>query len=259
VSSQQRFFVPPEAIENGQVRFNREQARQMMAVLRMAPGQTVTVLDNSGWQYLVALERLTPADAVGAVRTRTLVSSEPRTKITLYVGMIRAPRLEIVLQKCTELGVAAFVPVLCQRSLVGQADELNPTKLDRWERIIVEAAEQSGRGKLPHLMGAASLEQACEQARGLSLMLWEGERESRLRDALQAAGGDEPGRRRGAAARPFSVNLFVGPEGGFSDGEVQRARAFGVQPVTFGPRILRAETASVAAVAAILYAQGDLG
>jgi 16S rRNA (uracil1498-N3)-methyltransferase len=258
VSSPQRFFVAPEAIENGQVRFSREQARQMMAVLRMAPGQTVTVLDNSGWQYQVALERLSPADAVGAVRTRTLVSSEPRTKITLYVGMIRAPRLEIVLQKCTELGVAAFVPVLCQRSLVGQADELNPARLERWERIIVEAAEQSGRGKLPPLMPAAPLAQACEQARGLSLILWEGERETRLRDALQAV-GDAGARRRGAAARPFSVNLFVGPEGGFADAEVERARSFAIQPVTFGPRVLRAETASVAAVSAILYAQGDLG
>ena len=142
MSSQQRFFVAPEAIEHGQVRFNREQARQMMAVLRMAPGQTVTVLDNSGWQYLVALERLSSADAVGAVRTRTLVSSEPRTKVTLYVGMIRAPRLEIVLQKCTELGVVAFVPVLCQRSLVGQADELNPDKLDHLTSTVP--------GILPH-------------------------------------------------------------------------------------------------------------
>jgi 16S rRNA (uracil1498-N3)-methyltransferase len=259
VSSPQRFFVAPEAIESGHVRFNREQARQMMAVLRMSPGQTVTVLDNSGWQYLVALERLSPADAVGAVRTRTLVSSEPRTKITLYVGMIRAPKLEIVLQKCTELGVAAFVPVLCQRSLIGQADELNPAKLERWERIIVEAAEQSGRGKLPSLMPASPFEQSCEQARGLSLILWEGERETRLRDALQAVGADDGGRRRGPAARPFSVNLFIGPEGGFAEAEVERARSFGIQPVTFGPRILRAETASVAAVSAILYAQGDLG
>ena len=259
MSSPQRFFVAPQAIENGQVRFSREQARQMMAVLRMAPGQTVTVLDNSGWQYQVALERLTPADAVGAVRTRTLVNSEPRTKITLFVGMIRAPRLEIVLQKGTELGVVAFVPVLCQRSLVGQADELNPAKLDRWERIIVEAAEQSGRGKLPQLMPAATLEQACEQARGLSLMMWEGEREGRLRDALQAAGGAENGQRRGAAARPFSVNLFVGPEGGFTTEEAERARAAGATPVTMGPRVLRAETASIAAVSAIHFAQGDLG
>src|SRR5205823_4874097 len=97
VSSPQRFFVAPQAIENGQVRFNREQARQMMAVLRMAPGQTVTVLDNSGWQYLVALERLGPTEAVGPGRTRTLGNSEPRTKIPSYGGMLRAPMLQLLL------------------------------------------------------------------------------------------------------------------------------------------------------------------
>src|SRR6185436_12516831 len=115
-----------------------------------------------------------------------------------------------------------------------------------WERIIVEAAEQSGRGKLPQLMAAVPFDQACEQARGLSLILWEGERERRLREALQAGGVDNGAPRRGAAARPFSVNLFVGPEGGFAEAEVARARSFGILPVTFGPRILRAETASVA-------------
>lgn len=258
MSSQQRFFVPPEAIQNGYVRFSRDQARQMAAVLRLAPGASVTVLDNSGWEYHVVLRGLSGAEASGAVRTRTLVSSEPRTKITLYVGLIRAPKLEIVLQKCTELGVAAFVPMLCQRSIVGQADEMNPAKLERWERIVVEAAEQAGRGKLPVLQPSVPFGQACESARGLSLLLWEGEKEARLRDVLQSS-TPAPRGRAGVASRPFSLNLFVGPEGGFADGEIERARAFGLQTVTFGQRILRAETASIAAVSTVLFAQGDLG
>lgn len=257
MSSPQRFFVPPDAVREGRVRFSRDQARQMSSVLRLAQGAPVTVLDNSGWQYLVSLDKVSGAEALGTVRTRTLVTSEPRTKVTLFVGMIRAPKLEMVLQKCTELGVVAFVPVLCQRSLIGQADELNPAKLERWERIVVEAAEQSGRGKLPALMSTISMQQACEQARGLSLLLWEGEKDARLRDALKPTQDAAP--RRGAAGRPFSVNLFVGPEGGFADAEVDVARAAGIQPVSVGPRVLRAETASIAAVSAILYAQGDLG
>jgi 16S rRNA (uracil1498-N3)-methyltransferase len=259
VSTQQRFFVPPESIQNGHVRFSRDQARQMTAVLRLSPGAPVTVLDNSGWQYHVVLDSISGAEASGAVRTRSLVSSEPRTKITLYVGMIRAPKLEIVLQKCTELGVVSFVPMLCQRSIVGQADELNPAKLERWERIVAEAAEQSGRGKLPVLQPTVPFGQACESARGLSLVLWEGEKDARLRDALQQQPETAPRGRASATSRPFSVNLFVGPEGGFTDGEIERARSFGLQTVTFGQRILRAETASIAAVATVLFAQGDLG
>jgi 16S rRNA (uracil1498-N3)-methyltransferase len=261
VSSQQRFFVAPEAVQNGSIRFNRDQARQMTAVLRLGQGSNVIALDNSGWQYVVTLDQVSGAEAVGTVRTRTLVTSEPRTKITLYIGLIRAPKLEIVLQKCTELGVAAFVPVIAQRCVVQQSDEMSPAKVERWQRIVVEAAEQSGRGKLPVIMPALSFKQACEQVRGMSLLLWEGEREMPLREALEKAAAERRAGRRsgGAAARPFSVNVFVGPEGGFTDDEAALARVAGVLPVTLGPRVLRAETASVAVASAILYAQGDLG
>lgn len=260
MSSPQRFFVPPEAVEGGSVRFSREQARQMTSVLRLGQGASVIALDNSGWQYLVTLDQVSGAEAFGTVRTRTLVSSEPRTKITLYVGLIRAPKLEIVLQKGTELGVAAFVPVAAQRCVVQQSDELSPAKLERWQRIVVEAAEQAGRGKLPLIMPALSFRQACEHVRGLSVLLWEGASEVSLREALEPVRGERPGGRRSEpVARPFSVNVFVGPEGGFADEEVALARSLGIQPVTLGPRLLRAETASVAVTAAILYGQGDLG
>ena len=248
MSSPQRFFVDPSAIENGTVRFTRDQAHQMAAVLRLAAGSQVTALDNSGWQYGVKLTRVGGGEAIGSVTARSLVSSEPKTKITLYAGLIRGPKLELVLQKCTELGVVAFVPVVSHRCVVGQGDDLSPSKIDRWQRILVEAAEQSGRGKLPTLHPAVPFDQALAAQRGNSLLLWEGERETPLREAVQ-------GGTRGA----FSVNLFVGPEGGFTNDETERARAAGVVPVTLGPRLLRAETASIAAVSAILFAAGDLG
>lgn len=248
MSSLQRFFVPSAAIENGAVRFSREQAHQMAAVMRLGAGAQVIALDNSGWQYRVQLTRVGGGEAVGAVTARSLVNTEPRTKITLYVGLIRGPKLELVLQKCTELGVVAFVPVVSQRCLVGQADELSPSKVERWQRILVEAAEQSGRGKLPILHPAVPFDQACQSVRGLSLLLWEGEAEASLRAALRSP-------TRGA----FSLNLFVGPEGGFAPGEAEGARAAGITPVTLGRRVLRAETASIAAVSAILFAQNDLG
>ena len=248
MSAQHRFFVPPGAIQDGRVRFSREQAHQMASVLRLHTGATVTALDNSGWQYTVKLQQLSGAMAIGEVSTRGMVRSEPRTKISLYVGLIRGPRMEIVLQKCTELGVVSFVPVVTHRSVVGGADEMSESKLERWQRIIVEAAEQSGRGKLPTLQPALPFAEACEQVRGRTLLLWERERETSLRDAL--AVGD---------ARAFSVNLFVGPEGGFTDAEVERARSLGLQPVSLGARVLRAETASIAATTAVLFAQSDLG
>jgi 16S rRNA (uracil1498-N3)-methyltransferase len=121
-------------------------------------------------------------------------------------------------------------------------------KQERWRRVIQEAAEQSGRGRLPLLHPPLPFEKACQEARGLSLLPYEEERETSLRQALWSRGGCYG-----------EVNLFIGPEGGFSPSEVESARGWGVITVSLGPRILRAETAGLVAAAAILYEWGDLG
>lgn len=247
MSSTQRFFVPSSAIETGGVRFSRDQSHQMATVLRLDIGDSVIALDNSGWQYKVALTRVRGGEAVGTIVSRTLVANEPRTKLTLYPAVIRPQRLEIALQKCTELGVGAFVPVMCERSVAGHGEDFTSNKIDRWQKIIVEAAEQSGRGKLPAIMPVMSFDHACESVRGSSLILWEGERHRSLREAMASFKGS------------FSVNLFVGPEGGYADREIERARQAGLVPVSIGPRLLRAETAAIAAAAAIFFANDDLG
>lgn len=260
MSTRQRFFVAPAEMQGTLVHFNRDQARQIANVLRLAPGTQVIVLDNSGWEYVVTLDTVSAQETRGTVQTRALVSSEPRTKITLYLGLIRAPKLELVFQKGTELGVTAFVPMVSHRCIVQAGEEIGPAKLERWQRIIVEAAEVVGRGKLPVLMPTVTYAKACDQVRGLSFLLWEEEKEMTLREALTRELPETPSatRRPSPTSRPFSVNLFIGPEGGFTREEADRARSAGITPVTLGPRLMRAETASIAASAAVLYALGDL-
>jgi len=255
----QRFFVAPEAIDRGLVTLSGAQARQITTVLRMRPGERCFVLDNSGWQYEVEMVDLTPSAVVAAVRSRSLVTTEPRTKIAVYQGMLKADRFEFVLQKGTELGVVAFVPTICDRCVVGSVGNGRPARLERWERIVVEAAEQSGRGRLPVIQPAIVFSQACESARGISLIPWEEETSSRLRDAVRRLTRTEASGQQVTRPRPFAVNLFVGPEGGFTESEIERARSYGIVPVTLGPRILRAETAAIATAAAVLYEMGDLG
>ncbi|MBM4417568.1 MAG: 16S rRNA (uracil(1498)-N(3))-methyltransferase [Chloroflexi bacterium] len=247
VGGPHRFFVPPGTVRDGTVRFSRDQAHQISTVLRMDVGDRVIVLDNSGWSFTVTLSLVRRGETTGSVIERSLVTSEPRTKITLYFAMIRTARLEMTLQKCTELGVVAFVPILTERCIAGDVDDLTSRKIERWNRIIAEAAEQSGRGKLPALLPTAPFDTALDGVRGTSLILWEGERTRTLRDALPSGG------------RSFAINVFVGPEGGFTDREIDRARTGGVVPTTLGPRILRAETASIAVVSALLFTQADLG
>ena len=255
----QRFFVQPGAIAQGEVVVAGPQAHQIIAVLRMKVGDRCFVLDNTGWQYEVEVAEVHSGEVRAKVLSRSLVTTEPRTKITIYQGLLKADRFEHVLQKGTELGVVAFVPTLCDRSVVGSLDDSRSSKLARWERIIAEAAEQSGRGKLPVLQAAAVFPQACSQARGISLIPWEEESAQRLRDALRHLALDGSSEARGARPRPFAVNLFIGPEGGFTPDEIETARRYGIVPVTLGPRILRAETAAIAAASAVLYELGDLG
>jgi 16S rRNA (uracil1498-N3)-methyltransferase len=279
-SNTYRFFVDADALHGREVVIeDAELIHQLGAVLRLRAGERVLLLDNSGWQYVVALNTLVGDRVTGTVERKELAGGEPRTKLTLYVALLRPERFEWVLQKGTELGVSAFVPVICERSTIADADELSERKLDRWRRIVCEAAEQSRRGKLPRLAPALFFPAACEQAarRGQALLLWEGAGAPPLRRVLrgssQLATDEElkiEDRRSKIAdprssildprlsAQPFSIALFSGPEGGFSAGEFETASRYGMIPVTLGPRTLRAETAPLVAASAILYEMGDL-
>lgn len=244
-----RFFVSREAIDEGRVALPADIAHQLRNVLRMSPGDRIIVLDNSGWEYEVELAELSPQAASGAIVSRSLSDTEPRTKITLYQSFLKGQRFEFVLQKGTELGIVEFVPVISARCVVSSLDAA-ARKAGRWEKIIREAAEQSRRGRFPDLAPALFFREAClraTRAGQLALIPWEGEARTSLREALDRA------------RRPFSVSLFVGPEGGFDESEIAVARQAGVVPVHLGPRILRAETAGLVAASAILFAYGDLG
>jgi 16S rRNA (uracil1498-N3)-methyltransferase len=281
-SNTYRFFVESGAIHGRDVLLeDNELTHQIGTVLRLRPGETITLLDNSGWQHVVALQAVERGRVAGIVERKELAGGEPRTKLTLYVALMRPERFEWVLQKGTELGVSSFVPLICERSTIADADELSANKLERWNRIMREAAEQSRRGKLPRLAPALFLPAACDQAaqRGTALLLWEGGGVPSLRSVLQRAQvqGDKEARKPGADSapslpvsqppslpasqppiHPFSIALFSGPEGGFSASEFETAQRYDMIAVTLGPRTLRAETAPIAATSAILYEMGDL-
>jgi 16S rRNA (uracil1498-N3)-methyltransferase len=251
-----RFFIPPSWVRGNEVTVTGLQAHQIARVLRMRPGDLVTVLDNSGWEIEVRLAEVEQELVTGEVLHRRLASGEPRTKISLYQGVLRSNRFEFVLQKGTELGVVQFVPLIADRCVVSDLDVVD-RKHRRWEWILQEAAEQCRRGRKPVLRSAILFPQACEQARhsgGLSLIPWEEEEAMSLRDLLRSV---PPGHEQ--SWPPFTISVFVGPEGGFSTAEIATARRYGLVPVTLGPRIFRAETAGIVAAAAILYELGDLG
>ncbi len=246
-----RFFIPREWISQGSVRIEGSLVHQLRDVLRLKAGDRIVVLDSSGWEYETELRHLTREGVAGEVVDRNLSPGEPRLRIVLCQALLKGRKFEWVLQKGTELGVASFLPIVCERCMVSQAQAKDDGKLARWERIVREAAEQSRRGKLPELLPAAPFPQVCESVTGLSLLPWEGETSLGIKEALQAS--------KSGGGIPDSVNILIGPEGGFTSEEVGFASSHGILPVTLGKRVLRAESAGLVAAAAIFYEYGELG
>ncbi|MBN1484722.1 MAG: 16S rRNA (uracil(1498)-N(3))-methyltransferase [Chloroflexia bacterium] len=246
-----RFFLPPKAFSSQEVSLNEPGLNHRLRnVLRMQVGDEVIFLDNSGWEFHTVLRQVGVEQIIAEIQYKSLCHSEPRTKVSLYQALIKGDRFEWVLQKGTELGVSAFFPLLCERSIVGDARQISERKLERWRRIIQSAAEQSRRGRLPHLEPLTLFAAACEQVRrssGLALIPW-GKADTPLGEVLQAE----------QEHRPFNVSILIGPEGGFSPEEIRTAQDYDLIPVSLGPRILRAETAGLVATVLVLYQYGDM-
>lgn len=242
-----RFFLPPDWIAEDKIVISGKLVHQIRNVLRLGAGDRITVLDNNGWEYAVELQNADSARVKGRVVSKSQVITEPDTKIILYQALLKGGNFEFVLQKCTEIGVVGFAPLICERCVAGEPDN---KRLSRWRSIITEAAELSRRGKMPVLQSPTSFAEACKSASRISLLPWEGERVRSIGDVLRSCQ---------EIRNDSAISIFVGPEGGFSSHEAEFARSCGIVPVSLGPRILRAETAGLVAAAITLYEFGDLG
>ncbi len=239
-------------------------AHQLRDVLHLAIGEQLLLLDNSGDEVLATIATSSRTDVVVQLLERRAGKSEPAVRIILCQGLLKSARFEWILEKGTELGVSTFAPTLCRRSMSG-LEETGPAKIQRWQRIIQEAAEQSGRSRLPALLPIRPLMHALNNIPPgtIAIIPWEQEHNHSLREALTiglqhdpvAVGVDlsRPSPIYRPLHQPITVVLFIGPEGGLTTDEVTLAQQHGVQPVTLGPRILRAETAALAAIANVLY------
>ena len=235
-----RFFITPDKFTEASVVITDEQAHQIMRVLRLQVGDQLIALDNSGWEYVVEITAVSKKAIIADFVSKQEAQGEPSVDITLYMGLMKRDKFEWVLQKCTEIGVIRFIPVVTQRSLV-QDTKMKANKFERWQKIITEAAEQSRRGKVPELCQPMRLPEAFAGVEAdLALIPWEEAEGQSLRNVL-------------AGKRPSSVALFIGPEGGFAAEEIELAQEHNIQPITLGKRILRAETAAMVASALLIH------
>ncbi len=239
------FFLDPHLISPNRVKFPEDITHQILTVLRMRSGDQVKVLDNRGLIYKVEIV-FDPhqKNVYGKIIGKDIVTSEPNLKLALFFGLTSRDKVEWILQKGTEIGVSEFFPFISSRTLV-QSTNISEKKKTRWERIIREAAEQANRGRLPSLTTPKSLEECLltnSDHDGISLIAWEGAdtKPVSIKEILGQFDGS-------------SISLFVGPEGGFSDEEIDSAKKAGCKVISLGERILRMETAAVVFPAIVLY------
>ncbi len=241
-----RFFIPKEWFDADGVNIDEEAARQITSVLRLKLADRVIVLDNTGMEYEVAIDKISRDSVHGRIVRQEISDNEPDVKITLFQSLLKSDKFEYILQKGTELGVTTFVPIVSARCI---AKKESSEKYTRWQKIIQEAAEQSERAIIPELRATIPFAQACETVNPLSVMLWEEESFRSLAKIM----------RKPEYKVIKAINLFVGPEGGYTDREAIHAREHGILTASLGKRILRADTAGIVAVSAIMYDQNELG
>lgn len=246
-----RFYVERPLLSADRVVLEGALAHRLSRVLRLRAGDEVALFDGNGGEARVRLEDVGERRITAGVVSRSVARPEPRVAVHLYQSITKGERFEWLLEKGTEIGVASFVPLIAARAVVKTPDGGN--KMERWRRIVVEAAEQCGRGAVPAIEPPRRFADAIARARGLILLPYEG------------AGGAAPNIQAALDAEIDAlfalgeVSLFIGPEGGCEAAEVEQATAAGATVVSMGDRVLRSETAGLVAAALVLHAVGELG
>ena len=237
------FFVAPEQIGEKEIWIEGSDVNHIRNVLRMTPGEKITVSSGAdGKEYFCEIRRLLEDQVVAEILEQKEASSELPSKLALFQGLPKSDKMELIIQKCVELGVERIVAVSTARAIV-KLDKKESKKLERWQKIAEAAAKQSGRGRIPTIgERVLHFREAVAEAKALdgAIIPYEKEEKTGLRKFVQSFSGE-------------SVGVFIGPEGGFTEEEIAWAQENGVTPITLGKRILRTETAGMTTTAILLY------
>ena len=245
-----RFFTPKSNInlEQNTCIIEGEDVKHISRVLRCRENDKLEVCDMENNEYICEIREMNKDNILLDIIEKVNIKRESSLKVKLYQGMPKGTKMELILQKLTEIGVDEIVLVQTKRSVTKIDNKKEDKKIERWERIIYEAAKQSKRGKIPTLRGVLTFKEALEDMKNndLNLCPYENERTISIKECLKDVSAD-------------TIGIFVGPEGGFEEDEIEKIQDIDGKVVSLGPRILRTETASVVASSIVLYELSDLG
>ncbi|MGI6679049.1 MAG: 16S rRNA (uracil(1498)-N(3))-methyltransferase [Dehalobacterium sp.] len=245
-----RFFVAPDQIREKYITITGGDVHHINRVLRLNVGDQIIITDGEGWEYLTQITSQSLQLVEARILEGAVSSQEPPIDVFLLQGIPKGEKMELLIQKCTEIGMKKLIPIQMKRSIVKLSSEKEEKRRERWQRVATEAAKQSQRAVIPPIMPVCDLASALQQLPpGTTLIMpWEEETHT----GLKACFSSWP-------AIPGPIALLIGPEGGISSEEAQLAMEWGAHKISLGPRILRTETAGMVALSIILYELGDLG
>ncbi len=246
-----RFFIYPDNIRGNQVIIDDKQARHVEKVLRLKPGDYIQGFDGTGREYILKLNGNINRGLSADIQDIIDNNNEPLLRLHLAQGLAKGDKMNTIVQKAVEIGVNTIHPFISEHTVVQLEQFKAERKLEKWRTVATEACKQCGRSIIPEIQPIKSFARLLfESENKLAIMLYEKEEQLRLRDILKKNIKKDKNR---------AVFILVGPEGGFSLCEVAAARKKDINVAGLGPRILRTETAGIAASSIIMYEYGDLG
>lgn len=246
-----RFFVDPANIRNEEVLLEGDDFKHLKLVLRLRPQDTIHVFDGSGTEYVATISSINESNALAKIQSLYKSDTEPKVRVTLFQGVPKGDKMDLIIQKTTELGVYRIVPVITDRTVVKINEKDKAKKTTRWSKIAKEAAKQCQRAYVPEIFQPVNFGEISEYIRGFdaSVLLYENESKKCLKEVLKCY----------TINKIEDISIIVGPEGGFTDQEIESYRKWGgYDTAGLGRRILRTETASIAALSIILYELGEM-
>ncbi|MEG2893347.1 MAG: 16S rRNA (uracil(1498)-N(3))-methyltransferase [Clostridium sp.] len=244
-----KFFVDKRNITEKTITIDGDDVKHISKVLRLRQGDEVLVSDGKCNEYTAVIDLIDKKEVICSISNSFKNETESDIKITLFQGLPKSTKMELIIQKGVEIGIDNIIPVITDRVVVKTEARDLTNKIDRWNKIAKEAAKQSGRGRVMEIEPPISFSDALNKTKDfdLAVMPYENANDEGLKKVLSEN------------REAKNIAIFIGPEGGFEESEVSSSLNVGVCPVTLGPRILRTETAGLVASTIILYEIGDMG
>lgn len=240
-----QFFVEPSQIQDKKIIITGSDVNHIKNVLRLKTGEEIAVRNGvDGREYRCGIEEFAQDEVICSLRFVKEEGVELPSKVYLFQGLPKADKMELIVQKAVELGVHEVIPLAVKRCVVKLDEKKARAKVNRWQGIAEAAAKQSRRGVIPVVREPMTMKEAAAYARGMDVKLIPYELAEDMAHTKKIIEAICPGE---------SVAVFIGPEGGFEEGEVTEAIAAGIVPITLGKRILRTETAGLAVLAWLMY------